>query len=493
MRYLLYLSIFFLSFIWLIACQIKKEETLPGPLFHFVPDAAISGNPAGVFNSNDSLKIFYPSDQNFRLTWKSATSTDQVNWIDLPGLIQGCDEVPINNPKRLLTGTIFPDPLNRSGFCSTPECLLFLQPAWPCEIDPAESIRPMQMSADYGITWIKVGRKVTIDEDLGRIKDPKIFFHDPTQKWIMLATTDQKVHFLESSDLLNWKHLSMFGPAGNTNLQWENPELIQVPSEDKPGAGSWLLSITSGHPEKPGFSAVQYFLGQFDGTSFFSETDIQKTKLLDYGRDFIAAFRVQTELRMDILNEPMIIGKIGNNLYGDDLPDKRFHGMLSLFRRLTVRGTGEDLSLVQRPGLDFKNAEAELTNDINALSGAIHARLELKINSSGFGKRGIHLLKTAGQKLEVGYDPQTNSIYIDRSECGFTGFHPEFDGIDRFVLNQHPPEVNLIVFLDRNITEVFLADGTAVITSLIFPKDLYGKAEWFGPSEGNSLKAQIIR
>lgn len=493
MRLLLLPPIFFLILSLLTACQLQKEEFVPGPLFHFVPDAAMNGNPAGIIREQDSMKIFYPADQNFKLIWKSAVTTDLLKWTRLSGFIQGCNEVPINNPKRLLTGSMFPDRLNRSGFCSTPKCLLFIHPSWPCESDPGESFRSILMSADNGITWIKTGEKVTMDEDLGRIKDPKIFFYQPTQKWIMLATTDQKVHFLESNDLLNWKHLSMFGPAGNTDLQWENPELLELPAENQSGSNSWLLSLTSGHSRKRGFSAVQYFIGQFDGETFVSETDPKETMLLDHGRDFTAAFRVQTEIKTDSSNEPMIIGKIGNNRYGDDLPDRRLHGMLSMFRKLSVRGSGKNVELIQKPATDFIWAKAETVNDINALSGAMHARLELKINASGTGRRGIHLLKTSGQKLELGYDPASNSIYIDRSECGFTGFHPEFEGTDQFILNQKPSEVNLIVFIDRNIVEVFMADGTAVITSLIFPKDLYGKTEWFGSSAGNSLKAQIIR
>lgn len=309
----------------------------------------------------------------------------------------------------------------------------------------------------------------------------------------MLATTDQKVHFFESSDLLKWRHVSMFGPAGNTDLQWENPDLIEVPLEHNPDSVGWVLSVTSGHPSKPGFAAVQYFIGQFDGKSFFNDAAPEKINLLDHGRDFISAIRMQIDDQSNGPKEALIAGKIGNNLYGDDLPDKRLHGMLSLTRKLLISTSGENTTLIQKPEADLTAAGSVTARNPEELSGSIHASIQFKLKTTGTQKRGIHLLKTAGQQLEIGYDPATKSVYIDRSACGFIGFHPEFSGIDHFELQEVPEELNLQIFLDRNIVEVFIGGGLSVITSLIFPKDLYGKAEWFGPEQGNSFSAQVIR
>lgn len=453
----------------------------------------MAGNPAGIVQGKDSIRILYPIDQTTQLIWKISSSSDQMTWSTRTSVLNECREVPMTNPKRILSGILLTDPTNYSGNCHSPECWFFFKTNWPCSSEPTSTFLPLIMSGDQGSTWINASEAIHTDVELGRVKDPKIFYHKETQKWVMVATTDQRVHFFESTDLRSWKQTGMFGPAGNIDLQWENAELIKVMIEEEMDQYRWVLSVTAGHPAARGYAAVQYFIGQFDGKNFFSDYPTDKVNLLDHGRDFNAAIRVQPEKNISENDFPLITGKIGNNLYGDDLPDRRLHGMLSLARKLTLKRVDNKLVLYQEPAIKPKASEMKVVSKIEDLSGVIHAEINIHINITENEKTGIYLLKTAEQQLEIGFDPATRSVYVDRSACGFTGFYPDFGTIDRYNLQEDISELNLKIFLDRNIVEIFIENGQGVLTSLLFPKDLYGKAEWFGPSNGNTISGQVLQ
>jgi sucrose-6-phosphate hydrolase SacC (GH32 family) len=475
--FLILISVFFI-----FSCSPSGQESTQGPGFHFIPKTPVNGNLTAVIQVRNTFNIFYPADQISGMGWKVSSSSDLMTWNYNRNVINGCDEVPISNPKRLLSGAIVGDSGNVSGLCNSPDCLLFLQAAWPCQENFGKTFEVLRKSEDGGTTWINTQGSITTDIELGRVKDPDIFYHQKSGSWIMLAATDQKIHFFGSSDLRQWRLLSSFGPAGNTDLQWEKPQLLELPVAGMQDEKLWLLTITSGHPAGKGFSAVQYFIGKFDGKIFVPETP--EARLLDYGRDFISTVRVQLADEAGNL-KPIISGKIGNLLYGDELPDKRLHGMLAFPRMLSFKKSGNQTILIQQPFSDLPDSEP--IKRVEDLTGILNARITIKMPVSLNEKKGIHLLKTANQFIEIGYDPASNSVYVDRSYSGFTGFHPEFSGSDKYVLRDKPENIDLTIYLDQNLVEVFVMNGEAVISSLVFPENLYGKAEWFGPHKGNSI------
>ena len=45
----------------------------------------------------------------------------------------------------------------------------------------------------------------------------------------VVLPVEHMVQFYSSQNLTAWKHLSNFGPAGDTAEVWECPDLVQVP------------------------------------------------------------------------------------------------------------------------------------------------------------------------------------------------------------------------------------------------------------------------
>lgn len=475
----------------LLSCSQNESMIVDGPQFHFVPERSMSSNVAALIQTNGTIKLFYPEDRITGLGWRTAESMDLLHWNSTASYLEGCKDVPINNPKRIVSATIIQDVEQKSGLCSDPSCLIFLQATWPCDSEPSSTFQPLWYSADLGSTWVKSPGEIKTDLELGRVRDAGVFFHKPTNQWILMAPTDQRIHFLTSTDLKNWKRQSMFGPAGNTDLQWEDPEMIQLPIENEPGNYRWLLTVTSGHSGGKGVSGVQYFIGEFDGKSFIPDTNTSSAHYLDQGKDFVGAVRMQSNPSES--SQPILVGKIGNRLYGDDLPDKRLNGLLSFPRKLSLVKVHDTLQLKQEPAVSLASEKSQQVSKIEDLSGLLHGAIQLTLETSGTKPRGFHLLKTAEHWIEIGYDPATNEIYVDRSRAGFVGFHPEFSGVDRYALKNREDSVELHILIDRNIVEVFIQDGEAVLTTLVFPKDLYGKVEFFGERNNYQMTATVIR
>jgi fructan beta-fructosidase len=474
----------------LLSCSKNELRMEEGPRFHFVPERSMNSNVAGLIHKSGTFQLYYPEDRITSLGWRTAESMDLLHWNISSTYLEVCKEVPINNPKRVISATVIHDVSSKSGLCSDPTCLIFLQATWPCNSEPTSTFQPLGYSSDLGLTWVKSPGEIKTDLELGRVRDAGVFFHNPTNQWILMAPTDQRIHFFTSSDLKNWKHQSMFGPAGNTNLQWEDPEMLRLPIENDQGNYRWLLTVTSGHSTGNGFSAVQYFVGEFDGKSFIPEPSASSANYLDQGKDFVGAMRIQSD--QSLSEQPIVVGKIGNRLYGDDLPDKRLNGMLSYPRKLSLIRVHDTVRLKQEPAVSLASEGLQQVSKIEDLSGFLHGAIQLTIGTSGTKPRGLHLLKTADHWIEIGYDPSTNEVYVDRSRAGFVGFHPDFSGRDRYKLNEQSETIELEMILDRNLLEVFIQGGEAVISTLLFPKDLYGKAEFFGESGDLKIKATLI-
>ncbi len=109
-----------------------------------------------------------------------------------------------------------------------------------------------------------------IDIGSKAFRDPKVFWYEPDQRWIMVLVraTQRKVSFYASADLKQWEHLSDFGPAGAIGGVWECPDLFPLAVEGSAGLTRWVLSVDVDRRAEAGGSGAQYFIGSFDGRRF---------------------------------------------------------------------------------------------------------------------------------------------------------------------------------------------------------------------------------
>jgi levanase len=240
------------------------------PQFHFSPQQNWMNDPNGLIYAKGQYHLFYqynPSGDTWgSMSWGHATSPDLIHWTQQPLAIpQGANEM-------VFSGSVVNDVTNSSGLgtAANPPLVAIYTSAYKATGNQAQSLA---YSLDGGTTWTKYSGNPVLDLGSQNFRDPKVFWYQPTHSWLMtVALSDQhKVSFYSSKDLKSWTHLSDFGPAGATGGAWECPDLFPLAVDGNPADTKWVVVVGTNPGAVAGGSGVQYFVGNFDGTTFTSD------------------------------------------------------------------------------------------------------------------------------------------------------------------------------------------------------------------------------
>ena len=192
------------------------------------------------------------------------------------------------------SGSVVVDRRNSGGFAPAAARMPALV-AFFTGFDPVTKIQSQHLaySLDRGRSYTAFAGNPVIDIGSTEFRDPKVFWHQPTQRWVMLvvAALMQQMWVYTSVDLKAWTKASTFGPAGSAaNNIWEVPDLFELPVVDGIGGTGgtggkdgtdratgapvltrWVMVISVNHGALWGGSSVQYFVGHFDGTRFIAD------------------------------------------------------------------------------------------------------------------------------------------------------------------------------------------------------------------------------
>lgn len=127
-------------------------------------------------------------------------------------------------------------------------------------------------STDNGLTWHNYAKNPVANPTQNTApRDPHVFFHKPTSKWVM-ALYENGTTFYGSDDLINWKFLS------NLNFGFECPDIFELPLDGNKQNKKWVLLDANG----------SYLVGIFDGVTFTPEKG-QAQQIMTLGPDFYAS------------------------------------------------------------------------------------------------------------------------------------------------------------------------------------------------------------
>ena len=199
-------------------------------------------------------------------------------------------------------------------------------------------------SLDRGRTWTKFAGNPVLDIGSKEFRDPKVFWHRPTGRWIMATVLADKrqVRFWGSADLTAWEQLSDFGPAGATKGVWECPELFEAPVDgDAAGATRWVLKVDVNDGAPFGGSGGQYFVGHFDGKQFLPEAAKPSARgvWIDFGKDFYAA-QAWNDAPGD--GRPVWIAWMNNWQYANEIPTAPWRGAMTIPRTVSLHNRPRD-------------------------------------------------------------------------------------------------------------------------------------------------------
>ena len=220
------------------------------PLFHFTSLRNWINDPNGLLYYDGEYHLFFQHNPLGKvwgnMTWGHAVSTDLVRWKQLPHAI-----LPYGNG-YIFSGTGVVDHNNSLGLQEGDTKTLALMYSYAVDtrrrfgvFTPPEKNQYYQgiaYSTDRGRTFqlLNEGGPVIPNQGMdldpnGTERDPKLFWHEPSGKWITTLWLGDKsngrVRFFSSTDLRNWKFESdLVRPWA-----WECFDLFELPVLDKDG------------------------------------------------------------------------------------------------------------------------------------------------------------------------------------------------------------------------------------------------------------------
>lgn len=443
------------------------------PQFHFSPARNWTNDPNGLVFYQGEYHLFFQynpfGDEWGHMSWGHAISTDLIHWREMPVAL------PEENGIMIFSGSAVVDTNNSSGLCRGREsCLIAIYTGHT----PTRQTQNIAYSNDRGRTWTKYQGNPVIDPGMKDFRDPKVFWHAPSRKWIMTVAIpkQRKVRLYSSADLKRWTVLSEFGPEGATSGDWECPDLFPLPVEGEPGGLRWVLSVNLNPGGPYGGSANQYFVGRFDGVRFTNDNPAAQVLWADYGKDFYASQSYNGIAPSD--GRRVWIGWLSNWQYAREEPTSPWRCMQSIPRVLKLIKTGNNaLRLAQEPIAELRQlrgAAIHLENMGTAAANRALARFrsdtyEIAAEFEPRSEARLNLRKGPSDETVIGYSPKSSELFVDRSHSGNTGFSKDFPGRYSAPLAARVGRVKIHILVDRSSVEVFGGEGKAVLSVRIFP------------------------
>jgi fructan beta-fructosidase len=450
------------------------------PQYHFTPEANWMNDPNGMVYYAGEYHLFYqynPHDVQWGpMHWGHTVSTDLVHWTHLPVALAPDDKGDI------FSGNVVVDWNNTSGLQSgaeKPLIALYTQR----NLTTNEQAQAMAYSTDKGRTWTKyAGNPVLPNPGLVDFRDPKVFWNPDTNKWNMLLAAGDRVKIYTSTNLKTWTWASDFGSTdGSHGGVWECPDLFQLPVDGDPARKKWVLSVSIGNGSVNGGSGMQYFVGDFDGTTFRNNNPASKVLWTDYGSDFYAAVSWSDIPAAD--NRRLWLGWMSNWNYGNNLPETPFRSAMSIPRQVKLKTFPDGVRMVQSPVAEvqaLRGPESLWTNQTvssagnSLLSNLVGDSFEIvgtfQVDTATASEFGFKVRTGKNQATTIGYNKAASQLVVDRANAGNASFSDRFAARHTAPLQVDPvtKTVTLRMFVDRSSVEVFGNDGEQSITDLLF-------------------------
>ena len=424
------------------------------PQFHYTTVKGWINDPIGLIYYDGEYHLF--NDHNVKSTrfpggkfdgeqshWSHAVSKDLVHWRHMPVAVY---------PDKLgacWSGSGVVDWKNTTGFKTGNEPPLVL--AYTSAGTWGQSL---VYSNDRGRTWKKYEGNPVLEKIAAHNRDPMVFRHEPTKKWIMVLYVKRgQAHFFTSDDMKAWTAASVV-PLNGFH---ECPDMFQLPVDGDGKKLKWVL-----HDGR-----FSYWIGDFDGRTFEPETGELRC---EFGRNFHAAQSWETPDKKRVQ-----IGWMNGGKY----PGMPFNQQQSFPCELTLRATPAGLRLHMYPIEGIKRLHAGSfklenrllrpgENPLSELSGELFD-IAMDVEIGDAGEFGLRLHETsvayaAGKVASLGAVAET----------------PARDG-----------RIRLRILVDRTSVETFVNDGEAALPCCFVPKNRNTGLELY--AKGGNAKIRSLR
>ena len=416
------------------------------PVYHHTPLYGWMNDANGLVYKDGEYHLYFQYNPYGsvwgNMHWGHSVSKDLVHWEHLDPAIAR------DTLGHIFSGSAVVDTKNSAGYGENTMVAFYTSAS-----DKNGQIQCMAYSTDNGRTYTKYENNpiLTPFDGLKDFRDPKVFWYEPDQKWVMVVSADKEMRFYSSRNLKDWEFMSGFGEGyGVQPSQFECPDFIQLPVDGDKNRMKWALIVNINPGCMFGGSATQYFIGDFDGKD---------------GEIYMAA---------DAVKETETLRK-----------DEHEVGSLVV------------------------NGESRLEELVPDTDGAYELSMDITPGASQLA--GFELLNGKGEKVNIYLDMKENRLVMDRTESGITdlGEPSKFNVHEKetdnhrmklsvnykndFALGTWAPlslcegkTYHLNVFVDKCSIEIFVDGGRIAMTNLVFPNEPYDTLRFY--SEGGEMK-----
>ena len=445
------------------------------PQYHFTPATNWMNDPNGLVYYDGEYHLFYQHNpfENFwgHMSWGHAVSKDLVRWKHLPVAI------PEEGDEMIFSGSVVVDWKNTSGFGKKNQ-----PPMVAIYTGHYSSIRrevqSLAYSNDRGRTWTKYHANPVLDIEMSDFRDPKVIWHQATQKWIMVVAlaNERKIQFYASADLKSWRLLQTFDPQLQRGEFVECPDFYCLPVDNNPHKLKWVLTFSQ--------KELHYILGDFDGEKF-TATKSQRTRI-DFGFDHYALQSFSDIPQTD--GRRISIAWMHNFAY--EFPTSPWKCQMTFPLSVELKTINNEVVMVQNPVRELKSLRKtkyrfygksmpEIQAGLSKISSPL---LEIKasFNPAASSRTGFRICKGNNEVTTVFYDKNKNELVVDRSKSGNAGFDSDFFPISVAPLKAMRNQlVDIHIIIDKSSVEVIGNSGETVQTNLIYPSEKSTEIEFF--------------
>lgn len=448
------------------------------PQYHYTQEMSNASDPNGLVYYDGEYHLFH-QDQG---RWGHAVSTDLIHWKRLPIAI------PMGEMGHSWSGSAIVDANNASGLFNGGSGLIAFYTLYNPDKTGGNQKIGIAYSNDKGRTWQIYSRNPIIQNPGGLdgswdFRDPKVTWDSEHSEWVMVVTGGDNIRFYTSHNLLTWNYVSSFGYGsylhGGT---WECPDLFELPIDGDTSNKKWVLAISTGPTTQTNGSTSEYFVGNFDGTTFTSDNPAATVLRNEKGRDMYAAQTFSDIPSSD--GRRISIGWMSNWDYGFSFPTSPFHGQLSIPRSLSLKNyPGEGIRLVQSPveelntlrgtvnswnNVNITPTSSNLLKNMSGNAYEIDATLQLP-NTGAATEFGFNVRTLGDQKTVIGYNVTSSQIFVNRDNSGRKDFTQNFTGLQTADLSPVNNQIKVHIYVDESSIEVFGNDGKVVFSDIILP------------------------
>lgn len=467
-----------------LAAQVDFSESYR-PQFHYTPRINWMNDPNGLVYYDGVYHLFHqynPFGNRWGyMSWGHATSIDLVHWDHKPVAIPYGKE----QEEGIFSGSAVLDHQNTSGFGvgGNPPIVAIYTSHYTLENGSTDQAQSLAYSLDGGETFTKYEDNPVLEFDDPDFRDPNVSWNEEMGRWLMVVAlpTQHKVQFYASDNLKEWEYLSDFGPAGATGGIWECPDFFRLNVDGDSQNQKWVLHVDMNPGSVAGGSGSQYFVGEWDGTSFTPDETFMETAphWTDYGTDFYAAISWNNIPEED--GRQLWVGWMNNWDYANEIPTNPWRSAMSIPRTVHLESYNDSYRLAQKPVESLRQLREDPVRLENlGLSNTTISLVDREISGKAFEMIvemdpgdaktvGLNVREGDNQRTSIGYDASENLVFVDRTNSGESEFFEDFAKRNDAPVELADGKIQLHLFVDWSSVEVFVNGGSRVLTNRIFP------------------------